>query len=261
MPARLARLIKNNMDAFIKEFSIILFIFCTNIVSLLFLPSVSQAYLFSGERTPEEIAKKHGWAVVSVTSYDKDDNPLVVGSGFIVARRGMLNVNQYYDVKKVVTNYHCIKGATTARIRLTNGDYYDVVGVLGVDQDWDIAVLKIMARRVPGAPLGNSDKLSVGERVVAIGNPQGLENTVSEGVISAIRGREGTGGTIIQFTAPISQDSSGGPLFNTKGKVVGVTTLYLKEGQNLNLAVPINRVKPLLKGIKSVALTEVAKER
>jgi tetratricopeptide (TPR) repeat protein len=86
----------------------------------------------------------------------------------------------------------------------------------------------------------------------------GLENTVSVGNLSAIRIHEDTGGKVIQFTAPISPGSSSGPLFNAEGEVIGVTTLYLAEGQNLNFAVPVNRVKPLLKGKRLIALGELS---
>lgn len=225
--------------------TLVFFIICTSIASLLSFPSISQAGLFSKEKTPEGIAKKYGEAVVLITTSDKDGKALGGGSGFIVDPKGI-----------VVTNYHCISGAYTAWVRLTNGAHYEVEGVLGIDKDWDIAVLKIKAKNLPSAPLGDSDKLSVGERVVAIGNPMGLENTVSEGIISAIRSLKGNGDTVIQFTAPISPGSSGGPLFNAKGQVVGVTTLFLKEGQNLNFAVPINRVKPLLQDKEPIPIAK-----
>lgn len=227
---------------------LLFFILCHVIVSLLFLTNVSQADLSGKEKTPAEIFKEYGDAVVFITAY-KNNTVLGEGSGFIVDPKGV-----------IITNYHCIEGSSTVKVRLTNGAYYDVEGALGVDKDWDVAVLMVNAKNLPSAPLGDSDKLSVGERVVAIGNPLGLENTVSEGIISAIRGFEDNGDVVIQFTAPISPGSSGGPLFNTKGEVIGVTTLYLKEGQNLNFAVPINLVKPLLKGKKLVALAEATRE-
>ncbi len=237
------------MAFFLYFCSILFFVLCPCIIPLPFLLSQSQAGIFSKEKKPEEIVKKYGEAVVLITPSDKDGKPLGVGSGFIADPNGI-----------VVTNYHCISDAVTAWIRLTNGAHYEVEGVLGIDKAWDIAVLKIKAKNLPSAPIGDSDKLSAGERVIAIGNPLGLENTVSEGIISALRGPEGTASALIQFTAPISPGSSGGPLFNTKGQVVGVTTLYLTEGQLLNFAVPINLVKPLLKGRKLVALTDATKE-
>ncbi len=226
---------------------LLFFVFCTIIVSLLFFfPSTGQAGWLGSEKTPEEIAKEYGDTVVLIAAFDKNGQPLAQGSGFIVDPKGI-----------VVTNYHCIKDASTATVRLTNGAYYDVAGVLGVDRDWDMAVLKVRAKKLPTARIGDSDELSVGERVVAIGNPMGLENTVSEGIISSVRSFEGTG-DIIQFTAPISPGSSGGPLFNAEGEVIGVTTLYLAVGQNLNFAIPINRVKRLLKGKRLIALAEVS---
>ncbi len=227
------------------------FLFCilfTGAISVMFFPSICKAWWrFSSEKTPEDIAKEYGDAVVSITASDKDGKVISEGSGFIIDADGT-----------VVTNYHLINGTVSARVRLTNGAYFDVVGVLGAAQDWDMAVLKIEARNLHTAPVGDSDEVSVGERVVTIGNPMGLENTVSVGNVSAIRSREDTDEKIIQFTAPISPGSSGGPLFNAEGKVVGVTVLHLKEGQNLNFAIPINRVKPLLKGKRLIALSELS---
>src|ERR1035438_8100458 len=95
--------------------------------------------------------------------------------------------------------------------------------------------------------LGNSDRVQVGEEVVAIGNPLSLESTVSNGIISGIRTVEEEGGKFVQVTTPISPGSSGGPLFNMAGEVVGITTLYLEGGENLNFAIPINDAKLLLR--------------
>ena len=219
-------------------------ILCPVIVPLLFLPSVGHAGIFSKEKKHEEIAKRYGVAMVLITPSDKDGKALGAGNGFIVDPSGI-----------VVTNYHCIKGATTAWVKLTNEAHYQVEGVLGIDRERDIAVLKAKAKNLPSAPIGDSDKLSWGERVVAISNSQGQENAISEGIISTLKGVGGT----IQFTSRTSPGSSGGPVFNTKGQVVGIITSFAKEGQNLNLVVPINLVKPLLKG-RLVALVEIAKE-
>ena len=113
------------------------------------------------------------------------------------------------------------------------------------DPSHDIALLKIDAHGLPFVKLGNSNRMEIGERVVAIGNPLGLQNTVSDGLVSAWR--EGDGLKLMQVSVPLSNGSSGGPLFNLAGEVVGVTTASLAGGQNLNFAVPVNYVKSLLR--------------
>ena len=105
------------------------------------------------------------------------------------------------------------------------------------------AIVKIKGRRFPCANLGNSESVEVGDEVVAIGNPLGLKNTISPGIISGIREMEGF--KVFQLTAPISSGSSGGPLFNLYGEVIGVTYSSMIKGQNLNFAIPINDVKLL----------------
>ncbi len=112
----------------------------------------------------------------------------------------------------------------------------------------DIAILHIEGENKQFRPviLGNSDDLQVGERVLAIGNPYGWENTVSDGLISGIR--EIDDFKLLQITAPISPGSSGGALFNMKGEVIGITTIGSQWGaQNLNFAIPINSLKSLIK--------------
>jgi len=110
-----------------------------------------------------------------------------------------------------------------------------------------VAIIKAHGNDFRPLTLGDSDRLQVGEEVVAIGNPLSLESTVSNGIVSAIRTVEDEGGKFLQVTAPISPGSSGGPLFNMAGEVVGITTSHLVGGQNLNFAIPINDVKLMLR--------------
>jgi hypothetical protein len=118
--------------------------------------------------------------------------------------------------------------------------------VLAFDKTRDVAVIKAHGDDFRTLPLGNSDQVQVGEELVAIGNPLFLESTVSNGIVSGIRTVEDDTNKFLQITTPISPGSSGGPLFNMVGDVIGITTLYLKGGENLNFAIPINDVKPLL---------------
>jgi len=122
----------------------------------------------------------------------------------------------------------------------------DVDGMLASDKARDIAVIKAHGENFHTVTLGDSSQVHVGDEVVAIGNPLSLESTVSNGIISGIRTIEEEGSKFLQITAPISPGSSGGPLFDMAGQVVGITTLDIKGGESLNFAIPINDVKPML---------------
>jgi Trypsin-like peptidase domain len=187
-------------------------------------------------RSIPEIARAAKGAVVSIMMSDRDGKPIAEGSGFFVSKGGL-----------ILTNYHVIAEGTSALVKLPDGAFYLVDGVVAADKVRDIAVIKARGEGFRALALGNSDRVRVGEGVVAIGNPLSLESSVSNGIVSGIRTDEGLGGKFLQITTPISPGSSGGPLFNMEGEVVGITTMYLKGGENLNFAIPINEVKPLLK--------------
>jgi hypothetical protein len=181
------------------------------------------------------IAKAANGVIVSIITSDKDGHPVAQGTGFLVSRDG-----------RIVTNYHVINGASSAIVKLPDGAFYDVDGVVAFDKIRDLAVIKAHGQNFRVVALGDSDRVQVGEAIVAIGSPLSLESTVSSGIVSGIRTIEGKGGKFLQVTAPISPGSSGGPLFNMAGEVVGITTLYIEGGENLNFAIPINDAKPLL---------------
>lgn len=159
------------------------------------------------------------------------------GSGFIVDQEGV-----------ILTNYHVIRNATNATVRLSSGDIYDRVSVLTVDERRDLAVLKIAGFGLPTLQLGNSDSVRIGTDVIAIGSPLGLENTVSTGIVSGRR-TEPRGFQLLQITAPASTGSSGGPVLLRDGRVVGIAASQFRNGQNLNFAVPINYARGLLAGL------------
>lgn len=191
-----------------------------------------------------EVAKQHSKSIVLIVAQDKNGRELVTGSGFIVKPEGT-----------IVTNCHVIIGAYAASVRTADGDIYDAVFVADTDKRKDLAVLKIKALNLPTSKLGDSDRIEVGQHVIAIGNPMGLTGSVSDGIVSAIRQVEGY--KIIQTTAPISPGSSGGPLLNDLGEVIGVTFANV-EGQNLNLAIPINYAKPILQFAENNRLMTLA---
>jgi hypothetical protein len=194
------------------------------------------------------IARVANESIVSIVTSDNNGKPIGQGSGFFVSKDGL-----------VVTNYHVIAEGSSAVVKLPDGAFYVVDGMQAFDKARDVAVIKAHGKNFQPLTLGDSDRVQVGEEVVAIGNPLSLESTVSNGIVSAVRTVEDQGGKFLQITAPISPGSSGGPLFNMAGEVVGITTMYLKGGENLNFAIPINDAKRLL-GVSSTKLSSLPNE-
>ncbi|MBA3323107.1 MAG: serine protease [Pyrinomonadaceae bacterium] len=175
-------------------------------------------------------------AVVAVITYDAKGNLLMSGSGFFV-RPG-----------QVVTNYHVIDGARRVEIKTLDGKgrIYPVDGAFDIDEEGDLALLSVSrANERPRPQLDLAASVpEEGERVFVIGNPLKLEGSVSDGIISAVREVPNLG-QIIQTTAPISHGNSGSPVFNMRGQVVGVITIKVTNGQNINLAIAAARVLTL----------------
>lgn len=168
--------------------------------------------------------------VVVVIGLDKGSKPLQCGSGFFINRNGSL-----------LTSYHLIKDAGAVSVKMTNGAFFPLEQVIAIDARQDLAVLKVAGQNLPALKLGDSDTVQVGEEVIALGTPLGLEASVSTGVISGIR--HDADRALFQTTAPTSSGSSGGPLLNVKGEVIGIIMSSARDGQNLNFAIPINAAK------------------
>lgn len=207
------------------------------ITAFLMIPTILLCFIFQGcdnfeffekELTAEEIFEFASPSVVEIIGKTKTGTS--TGTGF------------FYDNKgTVVTNYHVIEGCTEATITLSNGNSYNVDKVLGYSKDKDIAVLSTSCAN--SSPLKICDtEIKTGEKVYTIGSSLGLSGSLSDGIVSSAE-REINNNTYIQTTAPISHGNSGGPLLDSKGKVIGITTAYLVEGQNLNLAIPIVEIK------------------
>ena len=176
-------------------------------------------------------------SVVMLSCYDKDGELFATGSGFAAFEDGV-----------IVTNYHVIEGEVFhVKAETESGRSFDCPTMLAWDADKDIAILKA-DRRTDLALLtpGDSGNLQKGEKVVAIGSPLGLMNSVSTGVFSGYI--DDKLGQVLQFTAAISHGSSGGALFNDAGEVIGITFASLTAGQSLNLAVPMAEVQYLYDG-------------
>lgn len=179
-------------------------------------------------------------AVVTVTTYDAAGKQTGLGTGFFV------------DDSHVVTCYHVIDGATKAKIKTATGKTYQIKGIAASDRIADVVRLSLASPVKTAKSLVLCKSLpKQGEKVVVFGSPLGLELTVSDGIVSAIRDMPGVG-KIIQITAPISPGSSGSPVLNLNGDAVGVVTSYMAEGQNLNFAVSSEQVlslKPAVSGL------------
>jgi S1-C subfamily serine protease len=207
----------------------------------------------SNGKSVQQIYRETGPGVVQVTSTTSGGDSFfgfgggggtALGSGFVVDKAG-----------HVVTNYHVIEGADQVEVNFSGEDNIPA-RVVGADPSTDLAVLEIdaQARALTPLPLGNSDAIRVGDAVVAIGNPFGLERTVTAGIVSALQRQiqAPNGYTIdevVQTDAPINQGNSGGPLLNAKGEVIGVNSQIESEsGGNVGIgfAVPINTVKEVV---------------
>ena len=183
-----------------------------------------------------ELVKRIKPSAVAIETFDGRGNTVSRGSGFFVA------------ADRVITNKHVIEKSARAEIHLFNGRKFPVKGVLAVDGEGDLALLQVDVPKELAAALPIIQKVPLeGESVVVIGNPFGLEGSVSNGIVSAVREIAGYG-RIIQITAPISPGSSGSPVVNMLGQVIGVATLQAAEGQSLNFAVPSERIASLKVG-------------
>lgn len=166
------------------------------------------------------------------------------GSGIIYSKDGY-----------IITNYHVIEDATSVMITLSDGTEYDA-RIIGSDSSSDLAVLKVEAEKLPAADFGDSSALQIGELVVAIGNPLGYENTVTDGIVSGLN-RQLTdyidSATLIQTNATINSGNSGGALVNSRGEVVGINSakLVASNAEGMGFALSINEVKPIVEEIIS----------
>jgi S1-C subfamily serine protease len=190
-------------------------------------------------QTAQEIARKAFKSTVLLVMEDANGQPMTLGSGFFV-RNG-----------EIVSNLHVVKGASRGYAKIVGqNNKYNIEGITGIDLERDLVILKISTAKSLSLSIGNSDMVEVGEQVYAVGNPQGLEGTFSQGIVSSIR--QVGSDKLLQITAPISPGSSGGPVLNSNGVVVGVSVATFRDGQNLNFAIPSNYIKDLLSNTRTV---------
>ena len=190
--------------------------------------------------SPTQAPRQSPYSAVLMLVAGKNGRPTSQGSGFIINASGL-----------GATNYHVLRDTTEATAECCGGKRLTVCGVRGFDVEKDLVVFQLcqpdstrLPEDLPHVVLGDSSGLTVGERVLAVGSPQGLENSVSDGILSAVREYRST--KYLQITAPISHGSSGGPVFDPSGNVIGVATFQFEKGQNLNFAIAVEHLKPLL---------------
>ncbi len=184
-------------------------------------------------------------AVATVVAYNIDGEMASIGSGFFIDRNGTL-----------VTNHHVLENAYRAEIKTAEGERYPVTAVLARSQLLDLIKVRVEIPPVLVTPVNLSRiEPSIAERVVVIGSPMGLEQTISEGIVSAIRTHPADI-NIYQLTAPISQGSSGSPVLNQTGSVIGVVSFQASKGQNLNFAVSIKALELLTADREELSIAE-----
>ena len=207
-------------------------VLCTSFMGLLIL--LLYGIPPANAQTPQQIAKKALAATVLLTMKDANGKTLGLGSGFFVR------------TDQIATNLHVIDGAAQGTAKRVGQEMeYAIEGVTAMDEKNDLAILQVAAPDIQQLPLGDSDTVEIGDRVYVAGNPKGfLEGTFSDGIISAVRGDSTN--KLLQMTAPVSSGSSGGPVLNSSGKVIGVLFATFRGGQNLNFAIPSNYLKGLL---------------
>lgn len=187
--------------------------------------------LNANAKTANEIFNTVSSSIVVIQTYDSMGKTKKFGSGVVISNG------------TVATNYHVIENAAQIKVFYKKAVY--VATQLYSDEDRDVCILVVTGLKAPAVILGKTSLLKVGSRIYAIGAPQGMELTLSDGLISSLR--PVADGQYIQITAPISHGSSGGGLFDTEGRLIGLTTFYLKESQQLNFAVPVEWISDLAK--------------
>jgi len=210
-------------------------------------PAARVSMLLPTHISADVIFQRCADAVFMLETFDAKGALIRTGSGFFISDTGL-----------AVTNLHVLENADSAKVTMYNGDIFRVKGFNAVSAENNLVIFSVDSNRSSGwsyLMLADSDAITAGNTVYALGSPRALMNTMSEGIISYSR-RELEWETLIQFTAPISFGSGGSPLLNTLGQVVGLASSSYTYGQNLNLAVPINYVKEMQPG-RLIALADL----
>jgi S1-C subfamily serine protease len=192
-------------------------------------PVAIEASAQEPESVAARIARENLPSVVTLIALDDRDQPLALGSGFFITRDGVL-----------VTNAHVVGGAARVLVRW-RGQNGVAVKILNFAKKYDLVTIQTSFAATPPVLLADSETAAAGQDIIVLGSPQGLEGTVSTGIIGGLRTIGGV--RYLQITAPISPGSSGGPVFDSQGRVIGISTATSAKGQNLNFALPANLLR------------------
>lgn len=201
----------------------------TSIVALIVLASFSGGASCRESMNAQELFREVSGSIVTVSGQSSSGNEMR-GSGVLIAK------------ERVVTNCHVVGAGFNSSVHHMGQKL--VASLVASNVERDLCLLRVPAIQAMPMRLGANSSTEVGQTVFTVGSPQGLSNTIAQGIISGLRRIDDA--NLIQTTAPISQGSSGGGLFNADGELIGITTLYLDSGQQLNFAVPIEWVRELL---------------
>lgn len=210
------------------------------IPALLYALTISFPICLQGEEPSiEKLAEKVKQSIVVISSSDRQGEESGMGTGFVIDKSGI-----------IATNFHVIGQHRSFSIRMADGKELKPLSILARDEKRDIAIVQVDAKGLESLPLGDSSKLKPGQSMFAIGNPLGLEFSVSKGVMAATRDVEGI--DMIQLAMPIEPGSSGSPVMDMDGNVHGI--IAIKSGAAMGFAVPINRLKSLWKNPNPIKL-------
>lgn len=219
----------------------------TGVISIMLLAVLVGASI-GLPQSAEQLAQRAFPSVVLLVMQDAHEQPVALGSGFFV--RDSL----------VATNLHVIRGASRGYAKLVGqATRFPITGVAAADPQHDLALLRVAGASATVLPLADGASPSIGDAVYAVGNPEGLEGTFSAGIISGIRKTDA--GTLLQITAPISPGSSGGPVLDSRGEVIGLAAATFTGGQNLNFAIPVSYLAGLLDKTGAVVPLSAAGQR
>ena len=197
------------------------------------------------------LVKKVKPSIVAIYTFDNQGRGLMQGSGFFISSGG-----------DVITNWHVIEGAYSAVVKTFDGNSYLVKQVLSGNKESDLALLSVDTRNDPIQMLPVADSTpEIGERVLVVGNPLSLEFSVSDGIVAAIRNiPEYSSGKVVQITAPVSPGSSGSPVINMQGEAIAVAFYVYFKGENLNFAIPSEKVKEIIskKGENPISIVDLS---
>lgn len=203
---------------------------------LLFLFATT-SFLQAANEAPDlrALAKQTRPAVYLLVLQDEDGKTTGAGTGFLVSSDGLL-----------VTNQHVVAEAHTIIAKAENGGLFPVTKIVATDLRNDLALLQLNAKNLPYLTLAPDGSAEAGTRIAIIGSPLGLEGTLTEGIVSARRQLPKPPRDVLQISAPISQGSSGSPVLDSQGRVIGVASFLLQDGQALNFASPSEKLRRLL---------------